>query len=197
MEALKSFKTWKPKKIALYAFIWILILYAWVFIYSLVFEQDKLVIDRYNFRQLEKVKPILESIPKNAKKFHTLKEFNDIYKTDVKPIKNCYYVSNENGKYPYIFWFKLESLSFRLVRWWSSGFDYLYPDPSLFTFSCSFGCVLVSGFESQMQRLLHFWEVYVYPDYDLGIEKTTCMGPVCPSDYMMFDWTISNAYRGD
>jgi hypothetical protein len=50
----------------------------------------------YNFRQLEKTKPILESISKDANHFYTLKEFNELYNSSIKPIKNCYYVSNSN-----------------------------------------------------------------------------------------------------
>jgi len=36
--------------------------YVLVAIYSYTFEKDKIAIDRYNFEQLEKVKPILETI---------------------------------------------------------------------------------------------------------------------------------------
>lgn len=80
-------------------------------------------IDKYNFEQLEKVKPILESIPKDAKKFYTLKELNEIYNADIKPIKNCYVVNNDNWKYSYIFWFKLYSKKF-IANYWTEYYAY-------------------------------------------------------------------------
>lgn len=99
--------------------IWIVILILWIYIvvwlYSFIFEQDKLAIDRYNFEQLEKAKPILESIPENAKKFYTLKEFNEQYRADIKPIDNCYYISNSNWNQKYIFWFQLKSKIYRFI----------------------------------------------------------------------------------
>lgn len=91
-------------------FLWLLILsFILVALYSFIFEKDKIAIDKYNFEQLEKVKPILESIPVNDKKFYSLKEFNQKYNSDIKTIKNCYYISTYNWDFPYIFWFQLES----------------------------------------------------------------------------------------
>lgn len=92
--------------------------------YSLIFEQDKIKIDKYNFEQLEKAKIILEKIPKDAKYFYTFKKFNNSYKANIEPIKNCYYISNDNWKYLYIFWFKLESLLYKIryLSWY-----YAYP----------------------------------------------------------------------
>ena len=84
--------------------------YVLIGIYSFTFEKDKLAIDRYNFEQLEKAKPILETIWEKDERFSSLNEFNERYSADIKPIKNCYYVSNYNGNEKYIFWFKLESL---------------------------------------------------------------------------------------
>ncbi|MDD3793235.1 MAG: hypothetical protein PHI37_00280 [Candidatus Gracilibacteria bacterium] len=81
-----------------------------VAIYSFTFEKDKIAIDRYNFEQLEKAKPILESIPETDGRFYSLKEFNQKYNADIKSIKNCYYVINYNGDEKYIFGFKIESL---------------------------------------------------------------------------------------
>ena len=85
--------------------IWIVIL-LWLFILR---ESYAVYIDIYNFRQLEKAKPYLETIDKNTKNFFNLKEFNEIYNTSIKPIKNCYSVNTNNWKYIYKFWFKLES----------------------------------------------------------------------------------------
>lgn len=99
-------------------------IYLIVLWYSYIFEQDKLAVDRYNFEQLEKAKPILTQIPKDTKNLSTLKEFNDIYRVNIKPIKNCYYVRNDNWSKPYIFWFQLESLISKFVYFWSY---YAYP----------------------------------------------------------------------
>lgn len=66
-------------------------------------EQENIRIDEYNFNELEKVKPILEKLPQENKKIFTVKKFNELYNANIQPIKNCYYISNSNGKYPYIF----------------------------------------------------------------------------------------------
>ncbi|MDD3793231.1 MAG: hypothetical protein PHI37_00260 [Candidatus Gracilibacteria bacterium] len=76
----------------------------------IVREGYGIYIDNYNFKQLEKAKPILETIKEGDERFFSLNEFNERYGADIKPIKNCYYVSNYNGEEKYIFGFKLESL---------------------------------------------------------------------------------------
>jgi len=91
-------------------FLLLILSFILVGIYSFTFERDKITIDRYNFEQLEKAKPILESIPETDKRFYSLKEFNQKYSADIQPIKNCYSISNDNWNEKYIFWFKLESL---------------------------------------------------------------------------------------
>ena len=94
----------KIKKIALYSLCIIAWIYIIAWLYSFIFEQDKLAIDRDNFTQLEKAKPILENIPANARKFYTLKEFNEQYKVDIMPIEDCYYITNfNNWNQKYIF----------------------------------------------------------------------------------------------
>ncbi|MCH2188238.1 hypothetical protein MK079_00210 [Candidatus Gracilibacteria bacterium] len=75
----------------------------------ILLECYHIFVDTYNFRQLEKAKPILESIPLDAKTFYSLEEFNDQYNAEIKPVNNCYIVSNYSGREPYIFGFKLES----------------------------------------------------------------------------------------
>ncbi|EKE28172.1 MAG: hypothetical protein ACD_3C00086G0016 [uncultured bacterium (gcode 4)] len=87
-------------------------------------EQVKRKIDEYNFEQLIKAKQILSNIWKDDKKFFTLKEFNQKYNANIKPIKNCYYVSNSNWGKPYIFWFQLESDKYKSIYW--TGY-YAYP----------------------------------------------------------------------
>ncbi len=82
-----------------------------IIIFAFIIRESYLMyVDYYNFNQLEKAKIILDKIPENAEKFYTLKEFNEKYNTNIKPIKNCYYISNDNWNQDYIFWFKLESL---------------------------------------------------------------------------------------
>lgn len=84
----------------------------------IIIDWKNLYIDTYNFRQLNKAKPILESISEEDKIFYSLKEFNKIYETDIKPINNCYYVINRsNWNYKYIFWFKLESKIYNIKYW--------------------------------------------------------------------------------
>ena len=62
----------------------------------ILMDTSNIQIDNYNFQQLEKARIILENIPLDAQKFFTLKDFNEQYKADIKTIKNCYYVSNDN-----------------------------------------------------------------------------------------------------
>jgi len=42
-------------------------------------ESYAIYVDIYNFRQLGKAKPYLETIDENTKDFYNLKEFNEIY----------------------------------------------------------------------------------------------------------------------
>jgi len=84
---------------------WAFTILIWVLIYIL----HPMYIDYYNFQQLEKAKPILESISENEPNFYNLTDFKDRYNINIKPIKNCYYISNNNWNEKYIFWFKLES----------------------------------------------------------------------------------------
>jgi hypothetical protein len=50
----------------------------------------------YNFRQLGKVKDVLKDYKKENNYFNNVKQFNEIYKTNIKAIKNCYDISNYN-----------------------------------------------------------------------------------------------------
>jgi len=110
----------KTKKILT---ILLIILLSPIFIYLLV-DWKNLYVDMYNFRQLEKAKPILESLWENDKHFYSLKEFNEIYNINIKPIKNCYSISNDNWEYNYNFWFMLESYIYIYIYWKKS---YIYP----------------------------------------------------------------------
>lgn len=97
-------------------------------------QSEKQKIDDYNFSQLERVKSILGDNFNLNNEFYTLEEFNDEYETDIKPIKNCYYLSvssifkiddknYDNGVW-YIFWFKLESEKY-IEKY--GGIYYAYP----------------------------------------------------------------------
>jgi len=101
----------------------LLIILSPIFIYLLV-DWKNLYVDIYNFWQLNKAKPYLETIDKNTKKFYNLKEFNEIYSAWIKPIKNCYSVNMNNWKYIYKFWFKLESYIYIYIYW---NEYYMYP----------------------------------------------------------------------
>lgn len=92
---------------------------------------DNIKVDRYNFLQLEKIKNTLDELDRNSYKFDNVKEFNIKFNQDIKPLKNCYFLSernwyfeNNNWWWWYIFWFKLESLLYKLIY-----FDkyYIYP----------------------------------------------------------------------
>ncbi|MDD5213347.1 MAG: hypothetical protein PHG82_02905 [Candidatus Gracilibacteria bacterium] len=99
------------KKVKIIVNIILLILFS-LFI---LWQSYGLFIDIYNFKQLEKVNIILKYLKISDKPFYNLKIFNEIYKSDIKPINNCYYISNYNGDEKYIFGFKLESLIYRYI----------------------------------------------------------------------------------
>jgi hypothetical protein len=151
MKFQKILQKIKDKKKILISVVWaIAILYITVWIYSFIFEQNKLAIDRYNFEQLEKAKPILERISKNDKDFDSLKKFNEQYKADIKPIENCYYVSNYNWKRWYIFWFQLKALINKFLHpfifWYPYISDnYAYPKYSIPWHQVCFGAGLSWG----------------------------------------------------
>jgi len=87
-------------------------------------EKEKIFIDEYNFNQLEKVKTILDNKTNSGYILRNYIDFNEKFNQDIKPIKNCYYLKTKNWKYPYIFWFKLESDKF-IKKYWT--WYYAYP----------------------------------------------------------------------
>lgn len=106
------------KKLIMFIIILIpLIIMSGLSLYNYYKEYNNIKIDEYNFSQLEKAKIILDKIPKDTKKFYTLKEFNTQYNADIKPIKNCYDVSNINWSESYMFWFKLYSKKYIKIYW--------------------------------------------------------------------------------
>lgn len=87
-----------------YLILWLI----WLFLINEIYN---VYVDMYNFKQLEKVKIILKDLKRENKQFFYLNEFNEIYKSDIMPIKNCYYLRNykSENRVPYTFWFKLNS----------------------------------------------------------------------------------------
>lgn len=106
-EKIKDIVKNKYFKIIVFILLWLFILRESYWIY----------IDRYNFEQLEKVKYLLENTIDKKLWYYHIKDFNKKYGISIEPIKNCYYISNNNWKYPYIFWFKLESQIYKIIYW--------------------------------------------------------------------------------
>ncbi|EKD44468.1 MAG: hypothetical protein ACD_71C00126G0003 [uncultured bacterium (gcode 4)] len=119
---------------------WILILILWVLIwkygynyfrYGMIVSTEELEnrkIDEYNFWELEKVKNLLKWWNKDLYKFNTLKEFNEKYKANIKPIKNCYFLSNTEkffGKADYILLFEIFSEKYKNIY---KHEYYVYPE---------------------------------------------------------------------
>ncbi|MDD2907807.1 MAG: hypothetical protein PHH98_04145 [Candidatus Gracilibacteria bacterium] len=94
-------------------------------------ELENIKIDEYNFEQLEKVKSVLNGLNKNSYSFENLKEFNEKFNQNIKPIKNCYLLSNGNNVFldksndNYIFMFKLYSMDYG-KRY--KNMYYIYPE---------------------------------------------------------------------
>ena len=93
-------------------------------------EREKIKIDEYNFKQLEKVKSVLDKLDKNSYSVKDLNDFNKQFDIDIKPIKNCYYVTSRNRHFDnkkwggwYIFWFELESKTY-IKKYWTQYFAY-------------------------------------------------------------------------
>jgi hypothetical protein len=103
-------------------------------------EINNISIDRYNFKEFEKAKIVLNNNPEEIKTpfttkeidlfyskvsnmYYTIENFNKVYNTNIKPIKNCYAISRYNWEESYLFWFKLESFLYKL-RYWNWYFVY-------------------------------------------------------------------------
>ena len=82
----------------------------------LIFEVKNIGIDMYNFKQLKHVKTILSETPVEEYNFKNLQEFNEQFWNNIEPIKNCYYISDENEEENYLFGFKLYSLSYKAIN---------------------------------------------------------------------------------
>lgn len=105
-------------------------------------EQENRKIDEYNFEQLEKVKSVLDWLDKNSYKFDNIKEFNKNFNQNIKPIKNCYFLTSRNWYFDkskwwgwYIFWFKLTSDRYKNKYWVEY---YAYPKYDLPIFKLCF-----------------------------------------------------------
>lgn len=91
-------------------------------------EIENFKIDQYNFEQLEKVKTVFQDRSEDVRTFNSIEEFNWQYNAWIEPIKNCYYISNNNWKYSYIFWFRIESITYK-IRYFDRY--YAYPEYDL------------------------------------------------------------------
>ncbi len=112
------------KKKYLKIFVWLMLTLILVLIWKSIYdyykyeinvtkeELEKRKIDEYNFEQLEKVKDILWKLKKTAH-LESLETFNKTHNLNIKPIKNCYYISQYNWDSKYIFWFELYSKKYR------------------------------------------------------------------------------------
>jgi hypothetical protein len=104
--------------------VWILMLCLWILTYYIfVIDKENIEIDKYNFEQLEIVDNTIMNDEKYNKWFRDIWAFNKIYKTNIKPIKNCYYISHRNWDEKYLFGFKLESLLYK-IRYMSGYIAY-------------------------------------------------------------------------
>ncbi|MDD2907323.1 MAG: hypothetical protein PHH98_01650 [Candidatus Gracilibacteria bacterium] len=140
MKILKNVNLEILKKSIIGILLFIIFLYSGVFIYSYVFEQDKIAIDKYNFEQRDKVKSIIEKDKYYNIAFRDIKQFNSLYNSDIKPIKNCYDITKYNGDEKFLFGFKLESMIYKFKYF---GENYAYPSNNLSKKSpCkNYGCI--------------------------------------------------------
>jgi len=124
MKILKKVNIKNLKKTSIIFLVFLFTLYLWTFTYSYLFEKEKITIDNYNFKQFEKIKIFLKDKRKGTFKFDDLKNFNEKYKLEIKPIKNCYYLSSYNWDEKFLFWFQIESLFYKIIHFWK---NYAYP----------------------------------------------------------------------
>lgn len=116
----------------------ILIIFVWLYF---VLDSYHIYVDFYNFRQLWKVKEVLKDLKRSDEQFFYLKDFNEIYNVNIEPIKNCYYLRSYKweDRVPYIFWFKLESLAYRILY---RRIYYAYPKYDLpISIACAWECI--------------------------------------------------------
>lgn len=79
-----------------------------------IIDKENIKVDEYNFNQLNFVNNIIINDEIYNKRFRNIGDFNKIYKSNIMPIKNCYFINDFNWNEKYIFWFKLESLLYRI-----------------------------------------------------------------------------------
>lgn len=95
----------------------IVLLYILGFIYSVIFEQEKIKNDIYHMEQLNIIKETFNKPMNGTHWFSDVIEFNDAYKVNIQPLENCYYFKRNNlWNYNYDFWFRYESLKNKLLH---------------------------------------------------------------------------------
>ncbi len=142
-----SFKKNKKEKLIILLLLWLILSSIFLLKNQFVYKQElkNISIDEYNFWQLEKVKKILS---KWWDWFYDLESFNEKFNADIKPINNCYFISDrdiyfEDGNWGwwYIFWFELLSNKY-VEKYWKPYYAYpKYDLPPRFActwYSCDF-----------------------------------------------------------
>lgn len=119
----------KLNKKLIYVIVYLNILIAiWLILYNYQKEQENIKIDEYNFEQFKKIWNILDKLDKKSYSFNNLKEFNQRFNQDIKPMKNCYFLSSTEDffwKANYIFLFEIYSKKFN--KKYNSTY-YIYPE---------------------------------------------------------------------
>jgi len=103
-------------------------------------EEENILIDEYNIKQLETVKQVLNNLDKNSYSFSNINDFNIQFNQNIKPIDNCYFLSDVNSLYSdfykhfkidkkdynwwYMFWLSIKSTKFQRIYWKKT---YVYP----------------------------------------------------------------------
>ena len=102
--SLKNYFKKYIKQILLSFTLFTLLLISWYMFYSFQREKQNILIDAYNFEQLEKVKLLAETTTIFDKKFANtnILKFNKMFKQNIQPKKNCYYIWWANWPEKYI-----------------------------------------------------------------------------------------------
>ncbi len=136
-------------------------------------ERENILLDEYNFRQLEEIKSILAEVPREEYTFRNLNDFNEKLDQEITPKKFCYYLVAtkyfEDDEYKwnelgYIFGTKIHSK--RYLKKYSKWY-YAYPSYDLPEWNVCYGSVqsdvpycydkTLSMFEWTISRVCSDW----------------------------------------
>ncbi len=157
---MKKLKIISRRDIYISIIVLMLWLISYMYFYGPLFspvktEIDNIMLDRYNFKQLEKIKSILSEVPREEYKFARLADFNRQFDVEVIPKKYCYYIMSthyfEDEEYNwnelgYIFATKIHSkyYSDKYPEWF-----FVYPEYNL-------------PIHNRCYRNLNTWEPFCY-----------------------------------